>query len=130
LACPERKGRWRRWPGAAGIAAAPGQAEQRGGRRKEGGRGEADRWGPIISVRGKKKKKKRETGRCGSELMGRWAAGPERRGGFLCFFFSFSNSFQIKLFLSNSNQNSSNLFTKFYKLFRSHTSNQKPCKSK
>jgi hypothetical protein len=34
----------------------------------------------------------------------------------LVFFFSFSNSFQIKLLLSNSNQNSSNLFTKFYKL--------------
>jgi hypothetical protein len=32
----------------------------------------------------------------GEEQVGRWAAGPERRGGkFSFFFFSFSNSFQI-----------------------------------
>jgi hypothetical protein len=59
------KGRWRRLPGAAGIAAAPGRAEQRGGRRKEGGEGEADRWDPAVSER-KEKKKKREAAWAGA----------------------------------------------------------------
>jgi hypothetical protein len=116
--------------GAARIAAAPGRLSS-GERKKKGkGRGEADRRGPVISVCGKKKKMKKETGRCGRGLMGRWAARPDRREGFLCVFSFFSNTFPIILLNSNSNQNSFKLFTKFYNLFRSHTSNQKPCKAK
>jgi hypothetical protein len=104
LACPERKGRWRGRPGAARIAAAPGRAEQRGGRRKEGGEGEADQWDPIVSERERKEKEGGGVGWRGEGLMGRWAAGPKRRGGFpvVFFFFSFSNSFQINLLNSNS----------------------------
>ena len=55
MACPERKGRWRRRLGAAGIAAAPGRVEQRGGRRKEGGKGRMTS-GTQPSVKEKEKK--------------------------------------------------------------------------
>jgi hypothetical protein len=49
---------------------------------------------------------------------------------FLFFSFSFSNSFQNILLNSHSNQTFSNFSQNFYNLFRSHTSNQKPCKDK
>jgi hypothetical protein len=84
-------------PGAARIAAAPGRLSS-GERKKKGkGRGEADRRGPVVSVYGKKKKKK-ETGRCGRGLMGHWAAGLDRRGGFLCVFFYFFKLFSNHTF--------------------------------
>jgi hypothetical protein len=132
LACPERKGRWRGRPGAARIAAAPGQAEQRGGRRKEGGEGEADQWDPIVSERERKEKEGGGVGWRGEGLMGRWAAGPKRRGGFpvVFFFFFFFKLFSNQSFKFKFNQISFKFFTKFYNLFRSHTSNQKPCKAK
>jgi hypothetical protein len=111
---------------------APGQLGSEVKKKKGRGRGEADRRGPVVSVCGKKEKRRRR--RRAAARKGCWAsrpAGPKGKEGKFSFFsFSFSNSFQIKLFLLNSNQNPSNLFTKFYKLFRSHTSNQKPCKSK
>jgi hypothetical protein len=85
--------------------------------------------GPQASVsRGKRKRRGGEVGRRGEA---RRAAGPSRlkRGAGVVFFFflfqtSFSNHFssqiQIKLFQTFSQE--------FYKLFRNHTSNQKPCK--
>jgi hypothetical protein len=100
-------------------------------RKKKGkGRGEADRWGPLVSERKTKEKERRRCGLARGE--DRWAAGPERLGGKLSLFFSFlfQTLFKSNFFLLNSNQNPSNLFTKFHKLFKSHTSNQKPCKAK
>jgi hypothetical protein len=44
--------------------------------------------------------------------------------------FSFSNTIKTKLLNSNSFKTFSNFFTKFYKLFKPHTSNQKPCIAK
>jgi hypothetical protein len=96
LACPERKVRRRRRSDAAGIAAAPGRVEQRGGRRKEGGEGETDQWDPAVSERERKENGGGGVGWRGEGLMGCWAAGPERsRAGFVFFFFqtSFSNHF-------------------------------------
>jgi hypothetical protein len=90
-----------------------GRAKQ-GKRKKKGkGRGEADRRGRRVSGSRKKKKGTAGLGRCGRELVGRQGGWAEGRKGFLCFFSFFSNSFQNKLFLSNSNQNSLNLFTNF-----------------
>jgi hypothetical protein len=57
------------------IAAARDRTEQKkrkGGRKKKG----ADRWGPGVSDRGKKKRRQGDEGRCGEEengLVGRWA---------------------------------------------------------
>jgi hypothetical protein len=79
-----------------------------------------------------KKKKKREAAWAGAGRVW-WAAGPpgEKGGeGFLGFFLFFFNLFSNQSLNSNSNQNSFKLLTKFYNLFRSHTSNQKPCKAK
>jgi hypothetical protein len=60
-----------------------------------------------------------------------WAAWAERgRCGFsLPFFsFSFSNFIFKSFFISNSIQTFSNFSQEFYRLFRNHTINQKPCK--
>jgi hypothetical protein len=112
-------------PGAARFVAAPGRLSS-GVRKKKG---KEMGGGAHLSARGNQKKKKGG----GVGWRGEKADGPLGQKGrevsFL-FFFLFSNSFQIKLFLLNSNQNPSNLFTKFHILFRSHTSNQKPCKAK
>jgi hypothetical protein len=61
--------------------------------------------------------------------MGRqaWLGRKERRVRFFFFFFfklllKTTNSFQIQI------KTLSNFFSKIYKLFRNHTSNQKPCK--
>jgi hypothetical protein len=75
------KGRWRRRLGAAGIAAAPGRAEQRGGRRKEGGEGEADQWDPVVSERKEKKKKKKKKAAWAGTGSGWWAVGPPGEKG-------------------------------------------------
>jgi hypothetical protein len=80
--------------------------------------------GTQLSVKGKKRKRR---GRRRGLARG-VANGPLGQKGREASFFLFPNSFQIKLFFSNSNQNSSNLFTKFYKLFRSHTSNKNHAK--
>jgi hypothetical protein len=64
----------------------------------------------------------------------RWAggkswAGPAGPKGWLGrFFLSFSNFIFKSIFNSNSNQTFANFSQKFYRLFRDHTSNQKPCK--
>jgi hypothetical protein len=94
-----------------------GEAEEGG--RKEGERVEADRWGRHDSERKKKEK--------GDGGVGCCATGPKgKRGEFSPFF---SNPFQNNLLNSNSNQTFSNFSHNFYNLFRSHTSNQKPCKA-
>jgi hypothetical protein len=60
-----------------------------------------------------------------------WAAWAVRVAGTFCFFsFSFSNFIFKSIFNSNSNQSFANFSQKFYRLFRDHTSNQKPCKPK
>jgi hypothetical protein len=81
-------------------------------------------------VSAEKRKEKGKAGEWTAARKGRWAAGPLGRKVRRFLFFSFPNLFQFKLFLSNSNQNSSNLFTKFYKLFKLHSTNQKLCKAK
>jgi hypothetical protein len=62
----------------------------------------------------RKERKEKEAGG-GVGWRGEEADGPlGQKGREVSFsFFSFSNTFQIKLFFSNSIQNSSNLFTKF-----------------
>jgi hypothetical protein len=62
---------------------------------------------------------------------GSWAGppGPKGSGAGFCFFsFPFSNFIFKSFFNSNSNQTFSNFSQEFYRLFRNHTSNQKPCK--
>jgi hypothetical protein len=106
----KRKGRRR---GAAGSARLRRRAGEVEGRRKDGGDGEADEWGPGVSD---SKRKEKERGRGGPVRGdGRWAAGPFGLKGKevrFCFFLSFSNFFLKPLFFSNSNQNSFKLFLK------------------
>jgi hypothetical protein len=98
------------------------------GGRLEVGEG-ADMWAPPVGDHMREREwrwagaaelgQKRELGRG----LGRWV-------GFGFFFFFFfkhpnSNHFQTK-----NIQNFFKLFTKFYKLFKPHTSNQKLCKVK
>jgi hypothetical protein len=106
--------------------ARPGRSRERKGERKEK-RG-TDRRGRRVSGEEKREREGTGVGRCGEGEVGCWAARPKGKEVF--FPFSFPNLFQFKLFLSNSNQNSSNLFTKFYKLYKLHSSNQKLCKAK
>jgi hypothetical protein len=108
--------------------AGPGEAEE-GGKKGRGGE-ETDRWDPVVSERKRKEKGGGGVGWRGEWLVGRWAARPERRGGKFLFFLFFFKPFSNILLNSNSNQISFKLFTKFYNLFKSHTSNQKPCKAK
>jgi hypothetical protein len=126
-----RKGRGT-WRDAVGIAAAPGRAKQRRRRRKEGGGEEADRWGQSVSER-----KEKEKGRPGRGLPRGVAGGPlgrrarkEGRVSFSFFLFFFFKLFSKQSLNSYSNQISFKSFTKFYNLFKSHTSNQKSCKAK
>jgi hypothetical protein len=127
LACSaagERKGRRRE----SRLRRRAGEVEKK---KKGRGREEADRWGPVVSE--STKKKKRETAWAGAGRSW-WAGRPAGPKGkevplffFLFLFQTFSNS---NFFFSNSNQILSNFSQKFYKLFRSHTSNQKLCKVK
>jgi hypothetical protein len=112
--------------GGAGL----GEAEE-GEEERKGDGGETDRWGRLVS----ETKEKKGAGRVGCNgeevdgLLGR-QAGREEGKFSPFFFFSFSNYFETKLLNSNSNKNFSNFSTNFYNLFKSHTSNQKPCKAK
>jgi hypothetical protein len=102
------------------------------GRKKKGkGGGGADRRAPVVSAAGEKKKRGRGEEWAGAgRLMGRLAIWAEREQALVFFFFLFlfqtsfsnQNSFQIQIkpFQTFSQE--------FYKLFRNHTSNQKPCK--
>jgi hypothetical protein len=77
------------------------------------------------------KRKRKGEGKGGLTREAGWAAWAEKSRGALCFF-SFSFPFSIYIFKSsfnsNSNQTFSNFSQEFYRLFRDHTSNQKPCK--
>jgi hypothetical protein len=119
----KRKARRR---GAAESVQLRQQAGEAGGRRKGRGEREADRWGPGVSECKEKKKREGEADRRG---MASWAGRPgwAERGaghGFLFFKTSFSNHFSFEIQIKTP----SNLFSKIYKLFINHTSNQKPCK--
>jgi hypothetical protein len=100
---------------------------EKGRWRGEGEEGGADRWGPGVSDRGKRKEERETQAATGKGEVGRWA---EKVRRFPFSFFSFSNSFQIKSFQFKFKQKLSNFFTEFYKLFKLHTNNQKPCKAK
>jgi hypothetical protein len=98
--------------------------------KKGRGWGEADRRGLVVSVRGEKEKERWLGGLLRVKVVGGPAglAGPKgEKVSFLFFLFqtlfktNFSFQIQTKFFQTFSQ--------KFYKLFRSLTSNQKPCKA-
>jgi hypothetical protein len=124
--CLDGQREQRKAGGCTGSAAAPPCRGRKGGRRKEGGEKGANRWDPPVGA-AVKKKKKGESGGPAGELG--WAAWAEKSRARFCFFFFFffKPHFQI-LFNSNSNQTFANFSQEFYRLFRDHTSNQKPCK--
>jgi hypothetical protein len=90
--------------GAQRIQRGCGGGRRAGGRRKERGRREADRWGPGVSDR----KREGEVGRRGEARRAGRPFGPKGKQGMVFLFFlflfqtSFSNHFsfqiQIKLF--------------------------------
>jgi hypothetical protein len=104
-------------------------AKQRRGRKEGRRRGTPLTGGAGTSAR--QEEKKRDGGRGlprGKRLAGCWVTGPKgKRGKLFSFFFFklFSN-----LSNSNSNQTFLNFSQNFYKYFRIHPSNQKPCKVK
>jgi hypothetical protein len=81
--------------------------------------------GPGCRRRGVKRK--REGGAVGRRGGGLGRLGRKEPVRFLFFF---SNFIFKSFFISNSNQTFSNFSQEFYRLFRNHTSNQKPCKPK
>jgi hypothetical protein len=87
----------------------------------------------VGPERQRKKKKKRRTaawaiaGEGGSGLLGLLVRNVSDISFLFLYFQTFFNSI---LFKSNSNKKTFKLFTKFYKYFRIHPSNQKPCKAK
>jgi hypothetical protein len=82
--------------------------------------------GPGCRRRGVKEKGE---GEGGPAREAGWAAWAEKEPGcFLFFLFFFSNFIFKSFFISNSIQTFSNFSQEFYRLFRNHTSNQKPCK--
>jgi hypothetical protein len=94
--------------GDRAVARARGGAA--GGRRKERGKGEADRRAPVVSAAGEKRKREEE--RSGPAREAGWAAWAEREPALVFFLFlfqtSFSNHYSIqiqikpfKLFLKN-----------------------------
>jgi hypothetical protein len=111
LAPSARREKRRRRPGAARFAAAPDRAGQ-GKRKKKGkGKGEADRWGPHVSERKTKRKRKEAVwAGAGRRLMGRWAVG--LKGGKVSFFFFFFKLFLNQTFLFKFKPNSFKLFLK------------------
>jgi hypothetical protein len=124
LACSQGRERKGRRQSAADSTLLRRRPASRG---KKKGRGEGRLTGGAQASATAKEKEKREgeVGRRGTvSWAGRpgWADGEQVRFSF--FSFSFSNHFsfqiQIKLFQTFSQE--------FYKLFRNHTSNQKPCK--
>jgi hypothetical protein len=96
-------------------------------KKKKGRGGEgADRWGPVVSAAGKKKREGGSGGLARGVGLGRLG---RKEPGWFCFFsFLFPNFFFKPFFNSNSIQTFSNFSQEFYRLFRNHTSNQKPCK--
>jgi hypothetical protein len=126
IGLPREKGKVEEAVGFSGDRGGAGRVEQRGGRRKEGGKGRLT-GGSRLSAPRVKEKEKGESGGPARRLG--WAAWAERsqRWFFVFFSFPFSNFIFKSFFNSNSNQTFSNFSQEFYRLFRSHTSNQKPC---
>jgi hypothetical protein len=88
IGLPREKGKVEEAVGFSGDRGGAGRVEQRGGRRKEGGERETDRWVPAVSAAGKRK---REGGKAVG-WRGGWAGPPGPQGasaGFCFFFFSF-----------------------------------------
>jgi hypothetical protein len=92
-------------------AAAPGRLGS-GEKKKKGKRMGRLTGGAQVSVSAEKNKKKKRDGPLREELMGRWAAGPDRRGGFLCFLLFFFKLFLKQSFLFKFKPNCFKLFTK------------------
>jgi hypothetical protein len=88
----------------------------------------------VGPARQREKKKKRETaaravaGDGDSGLMG--LLGRKVSEVSFLLFFHFPNLFQFNSFQIKFKPKTFKLFTKFYRYFRIHTSNQKPCKAK
>jgi hypothetical protein len=74
------------------------------------------------------KKKKGRGERWAGAGFGLGRLGRKEPCWFCFFFFSFSKLLFKPFFNSNSIQTFSNFSQGFYRLFRNHTSNQKPCK--
>jgi hypothetical protein len=86
-----------------------------------------DTWGKVSAVQ-RKEKRRWGSGLPRERKLGR--PGHNEGEVLFLFSFSFSNFFLIEPFQLKFNQNFSNFFTKFYKPFKPHTSNQKPCIAK
>jgi hypothetical protein len=129
LACSQRRERKGRRREQGGFSAACGGSRRARGRRKEGGKGEADRWDPSVGAAVKKKKRRGERW----AGAGSWAGPPGPKGsgaGFCFFFFSFFSNFIFKSFFnSNSNQTFSNFSQEFYRLLETTQATKKPCKT-
>jgi hypothetical protein len=97
------------------------------GKKKGRGKGEADRWDPSVGAAVKRKREGESGGPARGVGLGRLGR-KGGRGAFVFFSFSFSNFIFKSFFNSNSNQTFANFSQEFYRLFRDHTSNQKPCK--
>jgi hypothetical protein len=106
--------------GCGGRPARQGEEEKEGGRERLTG-------GVAVSASAKKRKRERER-RAGAG----WLAGPaglaRPKGEHGMVFFFFKLLFQTTFLFQIQIKPLSNFFSKKYKLFRNHTSNQKPCK--
>jgi hypothetical protein len=104
-----------RRPGAAGIAAAPDRAKQRrgGGKKRRKVKGKPLTGGAGVSAGEEKEKGKRRCGPLrGRAIEGCLAEVPKGKAR-LIFFLFFQSFFKSILFISNSNQKSSNLSQNF-----------------
>jgi hypothetical protein len=84
--------------------------------------------GSQLSAAQKKKKRGGERWADAGGRLGRLGRKEPGRALFFSFSFPFSIFIFKSSFNSNSNQTFSNFSQEFYRLFRDHTSNQKPCK--
>jgi hypothetical protein len=102
----------------------------RGGEEERKATGERLTSGTGLSVKEKENKKSRWRGLLRGESW--WAARPPgQKGEEVSFlFFSFFKHFSNQTFKLKFKPSFFKLFTKFYNLFKSHISNQKPCKAK
>jgi hypothetical protein len=101
-----------------------GQRKGRGGGRKEKG---APTGGTDVLATAGKGKRRRGRGPLQKGINGP-AGRLGRKEGEVPFLFSFFQTLlKLKPFQLKFIQNFSNFFTKFYKLFKPHTSNQKLC---
>jgi hypothetical protein len=110
------------------CAAAPGRLGSERKKKKGKGKGRLTGGAQVSALAGKKKKKRRRGGP--ARVLADGPLGPSGLKGepaMFSFFFFFKLHFK-PFFFSNSNQTFQTFSQEFYKLFRNHTSNQKPCK--